>query len=170
VQRQEYAKAFVQEKAIYKRNPESFSNIVNLAQLIIEEGEPETAEEIFIFILENNQDLDLQMTAHRYLMQIQIDKNLPENNEKILQELNTLIKKYGITPYSIDIQIQRAHFLAFYMGQSEEAIKAIQAAIELPLNTFQTAELKMLWADIMLYDEKSSGTKAYVNLAKSILK
>jgi tetratricopeptide (TPR) repeat protein len=154
VQRQEYAKAFVQEKAIYKRNPESFSNIVNLAQLIIEEGEPETAEEILNFILENTQDLDLQMTAHRYLMQIQIDKNLPENNEKILQELNTLIKKYGITPYSIDIQIQRAHFLAFYMGQSEEAIKAIQAAIELPLNTFQTTELKMLWADIMLYDEK----------------
>lgn len=154
VQRQEYAKAFVQEKAIYKRNPESFSNIVNLAQLIIEEGETETAEEILTFILENTQDLDLQMTAHRYLMQIKIDKNQPENNPKILQELDVLLKKYGITPYSIELQMQRAHFLAFHLEQSAEAVKALQTASELPLNSFQTAELKMLWADIMLYEEK----------------
>src|SRR5690606_5865877 len=33
VQQREYGKAFVQEKAIYKRNPETFYNIVNLGQL-----------------------------------------------------------------------------------------------------------------------------------------
>ena len=32
VQQKEYGKAFIQEKSIYKRNPESLSNIVNLAQ------------------------------------------------------------------------------------------------------------------------------------------
>ena len=43
VQQKEFSKAFIQEKAIYKRNPESLSNIVNLAQLAIEEDDQEMA-------------------------------------------------------------------------------------------------------------------------------
>jgi hypothetical protein len=37
----EFSKAFIQEKAIYKRNSESLSNIVNLANLALEEGDEE---------------------------------------------------------------------------------------------------------------------------------
>lgn len=154
VQRQEYSKAFIQEKAIYKRNPESFSNIINLAQLIIEEGETEVAEEILNFILENTNDIDLQMSAHHYLMKIKIDKSQPELNNAILQELDLLLKKYGISPYSLELQKQKIHFLAFNLGQTNEAVKCLETAIALPINTFQTAELKMLWADILLYEEK----------------
>jgi hypothetical protein len=43
----EFSKAFIQEKAIYKRNSESLSNIVNLANLALEEGDEETAAENF---------------------------------------------------------------------------------------------------------------------------
>src|SRR5690606_17458656 len=70
VQQKEYGKAFIQEKAIYKREPDSFSNIVNLAELAIEEDEDEIAGEILTFILENTQDLDLQIFAQDYLMRI----------------------------------------------------------------------------------------------------
>ena len=54
VQNKEYSKAFVQEKAIYKRNPESFSNIVNLAQLAIDDKNDESAVEILQFVLRND--------------------------------------------------------------------------------------------------------------------
>lgn len=154
VQRQEYGKAFVQEKAIYKREPESFSNIINLAQMTIEEGETETSQEILTFILENTQDLDLQMTAHHYLMQIKIDQSKPEENLLILDELNLLLKKFGISPYSLELQMQRANFLAFNLDQPKEATTALQTALNLPLDNFQKAQIKMLLADIMLFEEK----------------
>src|SRR5204863_7003332 len=54
VQQKEYAKAFIQEKAIYKREPESLSDIVNLAELAIDEKDTETAKEILAFVLENS--------------------------------------------------------------------------------------------------------------------
>ena len=55
VQQKEFEKAFIQEKAIYKRNPESLANIVNLGQLAIEEGNQEAAKEI----------LDLYWKTHK---------------------------------------------------------------------------------------------------------
>src|SRR5690606_32358428 len=72
VQQKEYGKAFIQEKAIYRREPETLSNIENLAQLANEEGETETAKEIFTFLLENSQDIDLQIKANYYLMDMRI--------------------------------------------------------------------------------------------------
>ena len=74
VQQKEFGKAFIQEKAIYKRNPESLSNIVNLAQIAIEEDEKETANEILTFVLENTQDRELQIQAHYFLIEMKIDK------------------------------------------------------------------------------------------------
>jgi hypothetical protein len=73
VQQKEYGKAFIQEKAIYRRNPESFSSIVNLAQLSIEEGETDTAKEILTFVLENTRDLELLIQSHTYLLKMRID-------------------------------------------------------------------------------------------------
>jgi hypothetical protein len=46
----EFSKSFIQEKAIYKRNSESLSNIVNLANLAVEEGNSRT---ILNFVLVN---------------------------------------------------------------------------------------------------------------------
>ena len=154
VQRQDYSKAFIQEKAIYKRAPESLANMINLAQMTLDEGETATSQEILGFILENTNDLDLQITAHHYLMQIKIDQSTPEKNQLILDELNLLLKKFGISPYSLELQMQRAHFLAFNLDELIEANKAIQNALSLPLDDFQKAQIKMLWADIHLIDEK----------------
>jgi hypothetical protein len=47
VQQKEFGKAFIQQKAIYKRNPETFFNILNLAQLAKEDGDKETAIAIY---------------------------------------------------------------------------------------------------------------------------
>ena len=51
VQQKEFGKAFIQERAIYKRNPESFYNIVALAQLAINDKQNEDAAAIFTAVL-----------------------------------------------------------------------------------------------------------------------
>ena len=154
VQQKEYGKAFVQEKAVYKRNPESFYNIVTLARLAIEEKQNEDATTILTFVLENTQDLELQMQAHHFLLSMEIESALQKEYATIDLKLQDLLKKYGISPYSLDLQILSAHFKTFYLNQSKLGIELLQNALKLPLNLREQAEVKMELADIMVYDEK----------------
>jgi len=66
-------KSIYSRKAIYKRNPETFSNIVNLAQLAIEDGDKETAKEILTFVLDNTKDIDLMIQSNAFLIKMRID-------------------------------------------------------------------------------------------------
>jgi tetratricopeptide (TPR) repeat protein len=170
VQQKEYGKAFIQEKAIYKREPDSFSNIVNLAELAIEEEENEIAGEILTFILENTQDIDLHIFAQEYLMRIKINKAKKSDYAKIESEIELLLKQYGVSPYSLDLQRLQAEFLAFYQNAPEKGKLVLQKAMELPLNKFQLAEAKMELADILLYEEKFNQALLYYSQIEEDLK
>ncbi|MBL7868448.1 MULTISPECIES: tetratricopeptide repeat protein [Flavobacterium] len=170
VQQKDYAKAFIQEKAIYRRDPESFSNIVNLAELAMEENEEETAKEIFAFVLENTQDLDLQIRAHYFLMESKIQKAPEKEYPAIKSELDLLVKKYGISPYTLSLQILQAHFATFNLKNPEEGKTILKRALELPLNKYQTADVKMELADILLYEEKFNQALIYYSQIEEDLK
>lgn len=170
VQQKDYAKAFIQEKAIYRRDPESFSNIVNLAELAMEENEEETAREIFAFVLENTQDLDMQIKAHYFLMEAKI-KRAPEKDYPVIKsELDLLVKKYGISPYTLSLQILQAHFATFNLKNPEEGKAILKRTLELPLNKYQTADVKMELADILLYEEKFNQALIYYSQIEEDLK
>jgi tetratricopeptide (TPR) repeat protein len=170
VQQKEYGKAFIQEKAIYKRDPETFSNIVNLAQLSIEEGETETAKEIFGFILENTRDLELQIQAHYYLTEMRINAAQPKDYDAIAADLAALLKQYGISPYSLPLQILDAHFLTFNQKNPEAGKTLLKTALELPLSKYQQADIKMELADILLFEEKFNQALIYYSQIEEDLK
>jgi tetratricopeptide (TPR) repeat protein len=161
VQQKEYGKAFIQEKAIYKRNPESFSNIVNLGQLAIEENDQEAAKEILGFVLENTKDLDLQVQSHSYLMEMKIDKALPKDYPAINLELDNLIKEFGVSPFSLSLLKIKAHFVTFNMKDAETGKVILKNVLEMPLNRDQVAEVKMELADILLFEEKFNQALIY---------
>ena len=154
VQQKEYDKAFVQERAIYKRNPESFYEIVTLAQMAIEDNQDETAKTILVFILENTSDVGLQMQAHHFLMKMKIENATAKDYPQIQLELQELVKKFGVSPYSLKLQLLLANFEAFYRNQPKNAIEQLQKTLELPLNLREAAAVKMELADIMVFDEK----------------
>lgn len=154
VQQKEYGKAFIQEKAIFKRNPDNFYTIINLAKLAVQEQENDTAKEILDFILLNTQDLDLQMEAHYQLLTMDIEKATPKEYPLIQEKINLLLKQYGISPYSLRLQVLKAHFEAFYLKQFETARQILTNALDLPLNNYQKADVKMELADVLLLDEK----------------
>ncbi|WP_298395417.1 tetratricopeptide repeat protein [Flavobacterium sp.] len=161
VQQKEYGKAFIQEKAIYKRNPESFSNIVNLGQLAIEENDSEAAQEILGFVLENTKDLDLQIQSHSYLMEMKIAKAQAKDYPVINLELDNLIKEFGVSPFSLSLLKIKAHFSAFNLKEVETAKTILKNILEMPLNRDQTAEVKMELADILLFEEKFNQALIY---------
>ena len=170
VQQREFGKAFIQEKAIYKRNPESLSNIVNLAQISIEEDEKETAKEILAFILENTKDNDLQMQAHYFLTEMKINDPLIKDYSEIEKDLVSLLNQYGITPYSIKLQILKAHFDTFQMKNPNQGKVILKTALELPINEYQKADVKMELADIFLFEEKFNQASLYYSQIEEDLK
>ena len=167
VQMKEYGKAFIQQKAIYKRNPESFSNIINLAQLAIEEKDTETAKEILNFVLLNTKDLDLQIKSNAYLVELKIAKATPQDYPAILQELNTLLKQYGESPYTLSLLKLKAHFLTFNLKDSEAGKALLKRVLEMPINRDQTAEIKMELADMLLFEEKFNQALIYYSQIES---
>jgi len=170
VQQKEYGKAFIQEKAIYKREPETFSNIVNLAQLAIEEGDEESAKEIIAFVLENTQDIDLQIFAHSFLMENKIEKAAEKEYTTLDAELELLIKRFGISPYSLSLQTLQAHFVTFNMKRPEQGRAILKKALELPINKYQEADIKMELADILLFEEKFNQALIYYSQIEEDLK
>ncbi|MEC4003357.1 tetratricopeptide repeat protein [Flavobacterium sp. SUN052] len=167
VQLKEYGKAFIQEKAIYKRNPESFANIVNLGQMAIEEGDEESAIEILNFVLENTKDLDLQIKAHSYLMEMKIKKAQPKDYQAINLELDNLIKEFGVSPYSLSLLKLKAHFATFTLKDPESGKTILKNALEMPLIREQIADVKMDLADILLFEEKFNQALIYYSQIES---
>ncbi len=170
VQQKEYGKAFIQEKAIYRRNPESFSSIVNLAQLSIEEGETDTAKEILTFVLENTRDLELLIQSHTYLLKMRIDSAQEKDLKLIETDIDNLLKEFEITPYSLQLQILQAHFEAFRMQNPELGKAILKKALTLPLNRYQQADVKIELADILLFEEKFNQALIYYSQIEEDLK
>jgi tetratricopeptide (TPR) repeat protein len=154
VQQKDYGKAFIQEKAIFKRNPEYFINIVNLGRLAIQEKENEAARTILEYVLLNTQDQQFLIEANNHLIDLDIQKAKPEEYSVILQKLEALLKQFGVSPYSLKLQVLKAHFESFYLKQFEAAKITLNNALALQLNNYQKADVKMELADVLLLDQK----------------
>ncbi|WP_347051192.1 tetratricopeptide repeat protein [Flavobacterium olei] len=170
VQQKEFGKAFIQEKAIYKREPESLMSIVNLSQFAMNEDDDETAVEILNFILQNTKDLDLLIQSNAYLMEIKIKNAQEKEYSAIGQELHQLLTTYEISPFTLSLQIIQAHFLAFNLKKSEEGKAVMKKALELNLNEYQKADAKMELADILLLEEKFNQALIYYSQIQLDLK
>jgi tetratricopeptide (TPR) repeat protein len=170
VQHKEFEKAFIQEKAIYRRNPESLGNIVNLGQLAIEEDNPQAAIEILGFVLENTKDLELLIQANSYLMKMKINKAQEKDFAAINTELSGLLKQFEISTFTLPLQLIQAHFLTFNVKKPEEGKAIVKHALELPLNDYEMAQAKMELADILLFEEKFNQALLYYSQIELDLK
>jgi tetratricopeptide (TPR) repeat protein len=154
VQQKEFGKAFIQEKAIFKRNPDNFGNILNLARLASDEKETETEREILEFVLANTQDRDITIGVNRALLKMDMEKAPVSEYPQLSQRLNQLLEQYGASSNTIQLQILKAHFDAFYLKQFESAKTLLTQALELPLDPYQKADVKLELADVLLLNEK----------------
>ncbi|MDN3675269.1 tetratricopeptide repeat protein [Flavobacterium branchiarum] len=170
VQQKEFGKAFIQEKAIYKRNPESLLSIINLAQFAIDDDDPEAAKEILTFVLENTKDIEMLVQANTYLYKMKIEKATEKEYPSINTELQALLTTYDISPSTLSLQLIYAHFLAFDLKKPEEAKVIVKKALELQLNGYQQAQAKMELADILLFEEKFNQALIYYSQIELDLK
>ncbi len=170
IQQKDFKKAFIQEKAIFNRKPESLKRIEDLAAISSNENENETAKEIYNFIIETAQDLETLLDAHYNLLQLEIKEGLKENYTSINSKYLELFKEFGTFSQTLNLQISYAHFLAFNMNETNKAIAFLENTLKLPLTELQKAKVKLELGDILVLQEKFNQALIYYTQIQRNLK
>lgn len=170
IQQKEYNKAFIQEKALYRRNQESLSRILDLALTTIKQKEYKTANSIFEFVLENSQDINTKLTAHQYMLEIEMNGTDQDQLKDIDEKFSALFEVYGNYEQTIALQIAYGNFLAFNLQQPEEASNFLKKSLKLNLTNFQEATVKLKLGDILVFQERFNEALIYYTQIQTNLK
>ncbi|ULC59556.1 tetratricopeptide repeat protein [Flaviramulus sp. BrNp1-15] len=170
IQQKDFRKSFIQEKAIFNRNPESLSRIEELALIASNENENEIAKEIYNYIIETAQYADTKLEAHYNLLQLEIQGSSIDNYQSIKNKYLELIEEYGTYSQTLNLQISYAHFLAFYLNETEQATKFLEDALQLPLSELEKAKVKLELGDILVLQEKFNKALIYYTQIQRNLK
>lgn len=162
VQQNEFSKAFIQEKAVYRRSPKSFQGLINLAVLANEQNAYEIALNIFEFIIQNATDTRLLILANCKLLELQLEI---AKDSKIYPEINAsyveLLDRYKLGQQSIELQLSYAQFLAFYDKKLDTASTFLKIALKENLPALTAAKLKMMLADVFVAQNKFNQALLY---------
>ncbi len=168
IQQKEYGKALIQEKALHKRNLGNLNGILALGKITFENNDFEATENCFNYVLENAVNLETELIAKLYLLEIDIKTNA--SAETVETQFQQLFKQYGKNVATLNIQAIYAEFLAFKKNQSEQAISVLKEALKLPINEFQKGYLKTKLADILVFQNKFSSALIYYTQVQNDLK
>ena len=161
IQQKEYRKAFIQEKAIYKRNEEDLRGIIDLLRITIDDESYEDAKEIVGFVIEKAPSPETRLEGYQYLMNVELQLAQPDDYPEIEAQYQELFIEFGRGPATLALQIDYNHFLAFNNGRSAEAITNLKELSKNRLSVFQEARVKLKLADILVFDEKFNQALIY---------
>jgi len=155
MQQNDYDKALIQEKSLYKRNPINLERIQEVGVISFENKDLKTSQSCFEFIIENGGLGFNQLDAHLYLLEIENKLSKSQN------EINTIDKKYqdllvqyGLNSNSIPLQVAYANFLSFSYDQPEKAIEILENALPFAVSKNEKANLKISLGDILVYTDQ----------------
>ncbi|MEN8885467.1 MAG: hypothetical protein ABF246_03695 [Winogradskyella sp.] len=154
VQEKSYNKSFIQEKALYKRNPESLDRIIELAITALQDSDDQTSKIIFNYILEITQDATTALTAHQYILEIDTKNATTKELERIDEAYTNLFNEFGKSELTIPLQLAYGNFLAFYKKDTKTAAAFLRKSLKLNISEFQEGKVKLLLADILVLQEK----------------
>ena len=162
IQQNEFSKAFIQEKAVYRRNPESLQGLINLAVLAKEKEATKTALAVFEFIIKNTTDTRLLILANCKLLELKQEVATDSKSyEEIRVTYEALLDRYKLGQESVELQLSYAHFLAFFDQKLEVASIFLKSAIKQNLSAITAAKLKMKLADILVAQSKFNQALVY---------
>jgi tetratricopeptide (TPR) repeat protein len=170
VQQRDYAKAFAQEKAIYKREQESLRGVIDLAQLTLEKDMPEISADILMYLIETAIDIETIVDSHKNLLELQTKHATKDDYKDIDQKYSNVISEFENNSEIVDIKVGYAHFKAFYLNNPEEAISYLKTALEGGYNRFQLAKIKLELGDILVFQEKFNEALIYYSQIQASLK
>ncbi len=170
IQQRDYGKAFAQERAIYRRAPESLRGIIDLSKIAIDEDNFEVAEEILTYLIENIMDPAIILEAHKDLLEIKA-KYLPKDSyTEIESKYQGLLALYGRNIQTTNLQLSYGRFMAFHLDQPNEAIAFLKQTLASNLSRIQEARVKLLLGDVLVLQEKFNEALIYFSQIQANLK
>tara|TARA_R110002111_G_scaffold204953_4_gene269688 strand:- start:81 stop:1865 length:1785 start_codon:yes stop_codon:yes gene_type:complete len=170
VQEKAYNKSFIQEKALYKRNPESLDRIKELAVTALNDNDGNTSKYIFNYILETTQDVSTALTAQQYILEIDTKSANEKELKRIDDTYNNLFVEYGKSELTLPLQLAYGEFLAFNQKDTKSATTFLRKSLKLNISEFQEAEVKLLLADILVLQEKFNEALIFYSQIQANLK
>tara|TARA_R110001583_G_scaffold40294_2_gene128834 strand:- start:2908 stop:4683 length:1776 start_codon:yes stop_codon:yes gene_type:complete len=168
MQQKDYEKALVQEKALHKRSLSELNGIIEVGIIAFNNKNYEVSKNSFLYVLENVDNLETELTAKLYVLQINIETDGAIN--EIEAQFQELFGTYGKNIKTIGIQLIYAEFLTFKKNEPEKAISILKEALKLPINEFQKGTIKTKLADILVYNGKFSSALIYYTQVQNDLK
>ena len=169
VQQKEFKKAFLQEKAIFRRSEENqLGRIIQLAVMSKEE-DPETALEVLDFIVNEAPSEEIVLQAHQIKLLVQQEIADRKEYAAIEKAYRDLLETYGKGLKTLGLQVDFANFLAFKKEEKEAGIVLLNELLENNLQKFEEAAVKMALADILVLDEKFNQALIYYSQIQKLV-
>ncbi|MFD2563747.1 tetratricopeptide repeat protein [Aquimarina rubra] len=171
VQQKDFKKAFIQEKAIYKRKDQGLQGILDLARIAIGAKDIKSATYILDYLLETPAGNDIKLKAHKIILKAKTDLADKKEYKNINEQYEAIFETYGKSRETIGLQIDYAHFLAFNQDRKKEAISFLKQLLSREkLSRFQSSRAKMKIADILVLDQKFNQALIYYTQVQNALK
>ena len=162
----DYGKAFIQEKALFNRNPAYIETVFRLAKIAFENNDTTAAKKSFDFILEKTNFIEEKITAELYLLRIAV-KNTTRNSTSLFEKT---LQEYGVNRNSLEIQLEFADYLTFKKNNPVEAIKVLEKAITLSSSKFKTAKIKLKLGEVLVFTGRFNKALLYFSQVQTQLK
>ena len=170
IQQQDFDKAFLQLKAIYRRSGGDLGPLMRLSLSALDHNQIPTAIEILEYIIAESPSQVVQLQAHQLRLNA-MQKITPEEDfgkiQKIYEELVSQYSSVGRPLLSL--KIDQANFLAFRQGNTDDAKRILESSLESELGSFDEAGLKMALADILVLEEKFNRALIYYSQVQTLV-
>ena len=162
----EYGKAFIQEKALFNRDPAYIETVFRLAKIAFENNDITTAKKCFDFILEKTNFIEEKITAELYLLKIAV-KNTTRNSTSLFEKT---LQEYGLNRNSLEIQLEFADYLTFKRNNPSKAIEVLEKALLLSTSKFKNARIKLKLGEVLVFTGRFNKALLYFSQVQTQLK
>lgn len=175
IQRKDFYRAFIQEKALDKRFKYGGTRIFNLGQVALQNKDFENSVEIFQYLVKEYPTTPLYPVARRmalYAREEKVKNTFPINRndvEQLLKEYQNLLNELGANESTLEAMRDMAVLNAFYLNNKTKAIEILTKAIDVgKRNKTFIDRCKLDLGDIyLLTDEPWEASLLYSQVEKS---
>jgi tetratricopeptide (TPR) repeat protein len=175
IQKSDYARAFIQTRALDKRQKLGGLKVFEIAGLAFEAKDYKNAAKMYQYIMDEYPKGDFYPFARRWLIQSKeeiVKTTFPIDIEQIkslINQYSSMIAELGVNQSTVDAQRNMALLNAFYLNDQTKAIEILDKAIIASGNNLKFIDqCKLDLGDIyILKNESWESTLLYMQVEKS---
>lgn len=175
LQEKDFEMAMNQARAIDRRFGDQDTKILDLSAICLANGEYSTALSGYDYLLKKGKNSAFYFNylagsiQARYQIEIQHLKPDIEKLKQLITDIHQVFDQAGFNRQTYQLAFIQASIQAFYLNQAKEADSLLEQTRILPLNEVELAEVKMLQADLLLFnDEIWEATLLYSQVDKAM--